>query len=256
MHLQSARGALQGGSAIRESFRKNIDYHGENGNNEFHTYIARDFCFQNYTEIAEELTSAIAKDRPRAVQKAFGDAILEIMRNSVEHSGVKVGQVSCVRTSFTATVLIIDHGVGFAQSFQSALKELDKGEFPESTWDDIAIKWATLNESTTNSLSLSENAGIGLPRFINASEHTAIVSGLGRFTFSQVKPNVPNYANAIHKPKPSLGVSHCGVAIEAFFNLRSVDSRIEAYRPNQSEKSDTKEKYGDAATKNIYGRDL
>lgn len=252
MQFKSDDNKLVQGNDLRRSYILGTDLNfgredDRNGNN-FRTFVTRSFDEKNIDTVCQDLVECICGEGGTGIPgsrakhaKSFELSILEIMRNSVEHSGRGGGRLSCVRTRYFASVCIVDYGVGFKKQFENALSKVDTNKFPKEVWDNVAIELARLEGVTTN-IGRAENGGIGLPRLVASAEYVTIKSGDGLMTIAEgTVPALPEYiktANLIKLPPRENQVPHSGVAIEAFFNLKNVSTRWSAYKPHTRSESE------------------
>lgn len=191
------------------------------------------FKKNDYQTVANRISQLICENVEDALG-TFRSCLIEILQNVVQHSTCEGGYVSVVRTNYYASMVVMDKGCGFKESFSRAFQEINTDRFPRETWDQIALEWALLNEITSSAERDAENAGMGLPRLLHAAAATCVISGrAGIFKAPRVR-NLPKYyAESIRDRYPqgrhdhrrcdiSPERGHGGVIVEAFFDLRSL----------------------------------
>ena len=236
MMVHRLAGGRRYGDPLRDAFFGTAVREVPMGRTDVTVFPLRRFDTQDLEDRVAEIGAAIFTDRANRNREPFELAVTQLMLNACSHSGAKGGVVGAIRSDYFASLAVMDDGRGIAASFQHVFDSCNgkdtcaglRGTHP----DVAAIDWARREHVTSARGAQRENAGRGLPLLIAAATASCIASGQGLFYRQQLKGMFPDYYRPLVKGRQSsetlmqFGQGIQGVVIEAFFNLRHVDTNI------------------------------
>lgn len=241
MMLHRMKGGQPHGGPLRDAFFGEVVRDVDLDRGTVTVFPFRTFSADDIRGRVAEIGQAICGEEGNRNREPFERAVAQLLQNACTHSGAGEGFVGAIRSDFFASLAVIDDGQGITASFQHVFDSINGLDLSECLGgrnpDEAAIDWARLEHVTSARGAQRQNAGQGLPLVIDAATVFCIASGNGFFYRQQNFSMFPRFFRDTVKDrtkKETLG--QCsqnmkGVAIEAYFNLRHVDTNIEARVP-------------------------